>query len=183
MKKFNILLALVCALLLTSCAPAESGSASSAGSSQPPAQSVEADKSVEEPWAPDPASVVEAKVEMQPGDYDDEITYGCRPEFIQGDQYVQPDYYGVRVENITPTTFDVTLLFDTGEEEKVPEEVFRGTACFVEDGLTAVWKDLTFRFPDEWNGLPIVVDFRLEGFEPAAEVLFVNNDIPGFEFS
>ena len=122
MKKLHIMLALVCALLLASCAPAESGSASSAASSQPPAQSVEADKSVEEPWAPDPASVVEAKVEMQLGDYDDETTYGCRPEFIQDDKYVQPDYYGVRVENITPTTFDFTLLFYTGEVEKVPEE-------------------------------------------------------------
>ena len=161
MKK--LMLALVCGLLLTACAPADTGSGSVS--------------------AVQPAPGVPAQVEMHEGMYDDENTYGCRPEFIQDDKYVQPDYYGVRVENITPTTFDFTMLFYTGEGAKVPEEVFRGTAYFVEDGLTAVWKDLTFRFPDEWNGLPIVVDFRLEGFEPAAEVLFVNNDIPGFEFS
>ena len=161
MKK--LMLALVCGLLLTACAPADTGSGSVS--------------------AVQPAPGVPAQVEMHEGMYDDENTYGCRPEFIQDDKYVQPDYYGVEVTNVTETSFDFTLYLYEGEDEKRPNEVTSGTAHFVEDGRKAVCEDLTFVFPNEWNSLPTVVDFRIQGFEPAAEVLFVNNDIPGYQFS
>ena len=161
MKK--LMLALVCGLLLTACAPADTGSGSVS--------------------AVQPAPGVPAQVEMHEGMYDDEKTYGCRPEFIQDDKYVQPDYYGVEVKNVTEISFDFTLYLYQGEDEKRPSEVTSGTAYFVEDGKKAVCEELTFVFPNEWNSLPTVVDFRIQGFEPAAEVLFVNNDIPGYQFS
>ena len=183
MKK--LILALVCGLLLTSCAPADAGSGSgaeSAGAAQSAVESASGeagsvDSKPEEPEA------VKAAVEMHEGFYDDENTYGCRPEYFEGDKYVQPDYYGVHVKHVTETSFDFTLLLYEGENEKKPREIMSGTAHFVEDGRKAVCEDLTFVFPNEWNSLPTVVDFCIEGHGPVQDVLFVNNDIPGYQFS
>lgn len=170
MKKRTLcgLLVLVCGLLLTACGSAGAGSDSGVeNGSNSAALSTE----------------VTAAVEMQAGFYDDETTYGCRPEYIADEKYVQPDYYGVEVGNITENSFDFTLHLYHGEE-KAEKMISTGMARFVEDGTKAVCTDagLTFVFPNEWNSLPTVVDFRIEGFEPVRDVLFVNNDIPGYEF-
>lgn len=175
MKKWILVLA--CGLLLTGCTPAPAGSASGSDSAAGTSQSV-VDQS-----APETPKAVKAAVEMQEGMYDDEHSYGEQGGYFEGDSFIQYDYYGVEVKNVTDTSFDFTLFLYAGEGEKKPREVAAGTAIFVEDGMKAVCEEMTFTFPNQWESLPAVVDFRIEGYEPVNGVLFANNDVPGYEFS
>lgn len=186
MKK--LILVLACGLLLTSCAPAgggsSSGSADAAGSISSAAQSAESTPEKKPAPKPEEPEAVKAAVQMYEGVYRDELSYSEQGGHFEGDYFIQDNYYGVEVRNITDTSFDFTLISYEGEgvDEKTPHEVTSGTARFVEDGMKAVCDDLTFVFPDTFESLPDVVDLRIEGFEPVAETTFANNNVPGHEF-
>ena len=121
---------------------------------------------------------VQAKVNVYEGEY--------RYEYVMTGLVV-PEYYKVKVSNVTDTSFDFTIYY-VNETEGSEEVVFRThTAVFVEDGMEAVYDGvdyyLTFTFPDYHEAYPDATDMEISGYGPVEGMTFSNNSIPGHEFS
>lgn len=131
---------------------------------------------------------VQAKINVYEGEYKQKEMYSS------GDELSGIDYF-VKVTNVTDTTFDFAIYSYTYEREDPrdaangsKELVFRNhTAIFVGDGETAVYDgkdyDLTFTFPDGRNTYPDAVIMQISGFAPVEGLEFLNNNVPGHEFS
>ena len=121
---------------------------------------------------------VQAKVNVYEGEY--------RYEYVMTGLVV-PEYYKVKVSNVTDTSFDFTIYY-VNETEGSEEVVFRThTAVFVGDGMEAVYDGvdyyLTFTFPDYHEAYPDATDMEISGYGPVEGMTFSNNSIPGHEFS
>ena len=121
---------------------------------------------------------VQAKVNVYEGEY--------RYEYVMTGLVV-PEYYKVKVSNVTDTSFDFTIYY-LNETEGAEEVVFRThTAVFVGDGMEAVYDGvdyyLTFTFPDYHEAYPDATDMEISGYGPVEGMTFSNNSIPGHEFS
>ena len=121
---------------------------------------------------------VQAKVNVYEGEY--------RYEYVMTGLVV-PEYYKVKVSNVTDTSFDFTIYY-VNETEGSEEVVFRThTAVFVGDGMEAVYDGvdyyLTFTFPDYHEAYPDATDMEISGYGPVEGMTFSNNIIPGHEFS
>ena len=121
---------------------------------------------------------VQAKVNVYEGEY--------RYEYVMTGLVV-PEYYKVKVSNVTDTSFDFTIYY-VNETEGSEEVVFRThTAVFVGDGMEAVYDGvdyyLTFTFRDYHEAYPDATDMEISGYGPVEGMTFSNNSIPGHEFS
>ena len=121
---------------------------------------------------------VQAKVNVYEGEY--------RYEYVMTGLVV-PEYYKVKVSNVTDTSFDFTIYY-VNETEGSEEVVFRThTAVFAGDGMEAVYDGvdyyLTFTFPDYHEAYPDATDMEISGYGPVEGMTFSNNSIPGHEFS
>lgn len=122
---------------------------------------------------------VSANVQMYEGTYGDSVTYTGLPS---------PDVYCViEISKVTDTSFDFAV-YQVTSETGAKDLIFRQhTAIFTGDGTQAVYNGkeytLQFTFPDNHEALPDVTDIEVSGFAPLEGHTYVNNGIPGHEFS
>lgn len=95
--------------------------------------------------------------------------------------------YEIVISNVTDTAFDFALYektIVTGESVLISPAQ---TAVFSGDGTEAAFSgadyNLIFAFPDYHETYPVVTDIEISGFKPLEGNTYVNNAIPGYEFS
>ncbi|MEW9095958.1 MAG: hypothetical protein AB2417_12835 [Clostridiaceae bacterium] len=93
----------------------------------------------------------------------------------------------VVISNVTDTSFDFTVYQVDGETREKEVIFLTNTAVFTGDGTEAAFygNDYTlhFAFPNNHGAYPVVTDIKISGFEPLEDNGYVNNGIPGHEFS
>jgi hypothetical protein len=106
-------------------------------------------------------------------------------------------YRGVQVSNVTDNSFDFSFYevsyeqmpdAPEGNMKEVKTQIFKThTATFLAGGTEAVYegKDYTlhFTFPDGYDAYPVAIEMAVTGFGPLEGNTYVNNGIPGHEFS
>ncbi|SQC02059.1 hypothetical protein [Clostridium tetanomorphum] len=96
-------------------------------------------------------------------------------------------YCEVAISNITDTSFDFTIYEVDAKTENKKVIFLTNTAVFTGDGTKAAFygKNYTlhFTFPDNHKAYPAVTDMEISGFEPLKSRTYVNNGVPGHEFS
>lgn len=97
------------------------------------------------------------------------------------------NYYEVAVSNVTDNSFDFAI-YETNMGTGAQDVVYgTHTATFVGDGSEAVCNgsklNLTFSFPDNHSTHPVATDMEVSGLSEISSISFVNNGIPGHEFS
>ncbi len=106
---------------------------------------------------------------------------------IVGNQGFPEDTYAINISNITSSSFDFEIVINDGQSDVVTTVVPLSTAHFVEDGTVAEYYgvdyDLRFTFANDYNALPDVVQIKVEGLEMLDGINFINNGVPGHEFS
>ena len=95
--------------------------------------------------------------------------------------------YEIVISNLTDTVFDFAVYektIVTGESVLISPAQ---TAVFSGDGTEATFSgadyNLTFVFPDYHKTYPVVTDIEISGYKPFEGNTYVNNAIPGYEFS
>lgn len=123
---------------------------------------------------------VSGKVKLYEGIYFDNRRFGDNILTLK-------TYCEVVISNVTDTSFDFTV-YQVDVETKNKKVIFlTNTATFTGDGTKATFygKNYTlhFTFPDNHGTYPVVTDIKISGFEPLEGKTYVNNGIPGHEFS
>lgn len=123
---------------------------------------------------------VKGKVQLYEGSYRDARCYITQP--------MLKSYNEVIISNVTDTSFDFTSYQVVDAEKGEKKIIFhKNTAIFIGDGTIAAFygKDYTlnFTFPNYHLALPAVTDIEISGFDPLEGNTYVNNGIPGHEFS
>lgn len=127
--------------------------------------------------SPKPAKV-SGKVKLYGGTYFDDRCFG--------DDEVK-NFCEVMIFNVTDTSFDFAV-YQVDEKKGEKKIIFlKNTAVFIGDGTKAAFYGknytLNFTFPNKHNAYPVVTDMEISGFEPLKGKTYVNNGIPGHEFS
>ncbi|WP_411682110.1 hypothetical protein [Clostridium thailandense] len=124
---------------------------------------------------------VNSKVKLYNGTYFDDRRFGDN---------VLENYCEVVISNVTNNSFDFTVYevdVQAGKKENRKVIFLKNTAVFTGDGTKAAFygKDYTlnFTFPNNHNAYPVVTDIKVSGFKPLEGHTYVNNGIPGHEFS
>lgn len=121
---------------------------------------------------------VKGKVKLYEGIYFDNKRFG--ETFLK-------NYCEISISNITDTSFDFTIYQVDAEKNDKKVIFMKNTAIFIGDGTKAAFygKDYTlnFTFPNNHNAYPVVTDMVISGFTPLEGKTYVNNGIPGHEFS
>lgn len=124
-----------------------------------------------------PAKVM-SKVKLYEGTYFDDRRFGDN---------ILETFCQVVVSNVTDTSFDFTIYELDGKTEEKKVIFLTNTALFTGDGIEAAFygKDYTlqFTFPDDRGAYPVAIEIKISGFEPLEGKTYVNNGIPGHEFS
>lgn len=122
------------------------------------------------------------KAQLYEGIYSDNRLFGDSDR----DDYPSTTYEIV-ISNVTDTTFDFAVYEETIVAEESALISPKHTAVFSEDGTEATYSgddyNLTFVFPDYHETYPVVTDIEILGFAPFEGNTYVNNSIPGYEFS
>lgn len=124
---------------------------------------------------------VNSKVKLYNGTYFDDRRFGDN---------VLENYCEIVISNVTSNSFDFTFYevnVKAGRKEEKKVIFLKNTAVFTGDGTKATFygKDYTlnFTFPNDHNAYPVVTDIKVSGFKPLEGHTYVNNGIPGHEFS
>lgn len=123
---------------------------------------------------------VKGKVKLYKGTYFDDRRFGDNILTLK-------TYCEVVISNVTDTSFDFTIYEVDAKTEKKKVVFLTNTAVFTGDGTKAAFygKNYTlhFTFPNHHGAFPVVTDMEVSGFEPLKGKTYVNNGIPGHEFS
>lgn len=123
-------------------------------------------------------SKVSGKVKLYAGTYFDDRRFGDN---------ILESSCEVVISNVRDNSFDFTIYeVDTKTENK--KVIFlTNTAVFIGDGTKAAFYGknytLNFTFPNNHRAYPVVTDMMISGFAPLEGKTYVNNGIPGHEFS
>lgn len=121
---------------------------------------------------------VRGKVKLYEGTYFDDRNFGDN---------ILETYCQVAISNVTDTSFDFTVYELDGKTEEKKVIFLTNTAVFTGDGTEAAFygknHTLHFTFPDDRGAYPVVIEIKISGFEPLEGKIYVNNGIPGYEFS
>lgn len=121
---------------------------------------------------------ISGKVKLYEGTYFDDRRFGDN---------ILESSCEVVISNVKDTSFDFTIYqVDTKTENK--KVIFlTNTAVFIGDGTKAAFYGknytLNFTFPNNHRAYPVVTDMQISGFAPLEDKTYVNNGIPGHEFS
>lgn len=121
---------------------------------------------------------VSGKVKLYEGIYFDDRRFGDN---------ILESSCEVVISNIKDTSFDFTI-YQVNAKTKNKKVIFlTNTAIFIGDGTKAAFYGknytLNFTFPNNHRAYPVVTDMMISGFAPLEGKTYVNNGIPGHEFS
>lgn len=127
--------------------------------------------------APEKAKV-SGKVKLYEGTYFDDRRFGDN---------ILESSCEVVISNVRDNSFDFTIYQVDGKTENKKVIFLTNTAVFIGDGTKAAFYGknytLTFTFPNNHRAYPVVTDMQISGFAPLEGKTYVNNGIPGHEFS
>ncbi|KAJ48729.1 hypothetical protein BD780_000875 [Clostridium tetanomorphum] len=142
-------------------------------------EKLEKDEKYKNNVSPEKAKV-SSKVKLYKGIYFDDRRFGDNILNLK-------TYCEVAISNITDTSFDFTIYEVDAKTENKKVIFLTNTAVFTGDGTKAAFygKNYTlhFTFPDNHKAYPAVTDMEISGFEPLKSRTYVNNGVPGHEFS
>lgn len=126
---------------------------------------------------------MQSQVQLYEGSYRD-------GQYVQynsdGPNFESPHIYcEIIVSNITDTSFDFYIISKIWETEEIEIIFPLSTAIFIGDGTEAVYYDdeliFKFIFTYELNPFPIILCMEITGYELFEDIMFFNNNIPGYE--
>ncbi|WP_186429614.1 hypothetical protein [Clostridium sp. BSD9I1] len=127
--------------------------------------------------APEKAKV-SGKVKLYEGTYFDDRRFGDN---------ILESSCEVVISNVRDNSFDFTIYQVDGKTENKKVIFLTNTAVFIGDGTKAAFYGknytLNFTFPNNHRAYPVVTDMMISGFAPLEGKTYVNNGIPGHEFS
>jgi len=127
--------------------------------------------------APETAKV-SGKVKLYEGTYFDDRRFGDN---------ILESFCEVVISNVRDDSFDFTIYQVDGKTENKKVIFLTNTAVFIGDGTKAAFYGknytLNFTFPNNHRAYPVVTDMMISGFAPLEGKTYVNNGIPGHEFS
>ncbi|MBM7871413.1 hypothetical protein JOC70_002913 [Clostridium pascui] len=121
---------------------------------------------------------ISGKVKLYEGIYFDDRGFGDN---------VLESFCEVVISNVKDNSFDFTIYQVDAKTENKKVIFLTNTAVFIGDGTKAAFYGknytLNFTFPNNHRAYPVVTDMQISGFEPLNGKTYVNNGIPGHEFS
>lgn len=127
--------------------------------------------------SPQTAKII-GKVKLYSGTYFDDRRFGDN---------ILESSCEVVISNVKDTSFDFTIYQVDAKTENKKVIFLTNTAVFIGDGTKAAFYGknytLNFTFPNNHRAYPVVTDMQISGFAPLDGKTYVNNGIPGHEFS
>ncbi|MBE6067042.1 MAG: hypothetical protein E7211_04970 [Clostridium lundense] len=121
---------------------------------------------------------VSGKVKLYAGTYFDDRRFGDN---------ILESSCEVVISNIKDNSFDFTIYQVDAKTKNKKVMFLTNTAVFIGDGTKAAFYGknytLNFTFPNNHRAHPVVTDMMISGFAPLEGKTYVNNGIPGHEFS